>query len=334
MPNNPLYNLTDQKISFTFQNILQTDGIGNYYNGLGDQIFISGGGGPGPTGPAGPTGPSGGPIGPTGPQGNTGPQGSNGATGSTGPAGADGVAGATGATGPAGSNGATGPQGSNGATGSTGSTGPVGSDGATGATGSTGATGPAGSAGATGSDGATGATGSTGATGPAGSAGATGSTGATGPAGATEFYYQPDRPSPDPTNVGARWIDNDNGIEYVWVWDGTQYLWMQPTQLGRVTYQAFYIDTPTYSPTFAYEYYGVTYNTGICTITLPLGVVPTDEGKFINIADEVGGISYGNRGILIQGQGGQLINGETSVLMKIDRMSLNFLFRNNSWKTI
>ena len=134
--------------------------------------------------------------------------------------------------------------------------------------------------------------------------------------------------------MGARWIDNDNGIEYVWVWDGTQYLWMQPTQLGRVTYQAFYIDTPTYSPTFAYEYYGVTYNTGICTITLPLGVVPTDEGKFINIADEVGGISYGNRGILIQGQGGQLINGETSVLMKIDRMSLNFLFRNNSWKTI
>jgi hypothetical protein len=120
----------------------------------------------------------------------------------------------------------------------------------------------------------------------------------------------------------------------VWVYDGTQYLWMQPTQLGNITYQAFYINTATYSPTFAYEYYGVTYNTGICTITLPLGVVPTDEGKFINIADEVGGISYGNRGILVQGQGGQLINGESSVLMKINRMSLNFLFRNNSWKTI
>jgi hypothetical protein len=109
---------------------------------------------------------------------------------------------------------------------------------------------------------------------------------------------------------------------------------MQPTQLGNVTYQAFYINSSTYSPTFSYEYYGVTYMGGICTITLPLGSSPTDDGRFINIADEVGGISYGNRGILVQGQGGQLINGESSVLMKIERMSLNFMFRNSSWKTI
>jgi hypothetical protein len=78
----------------------------------------------------------------------------------------------------------------------------------------------------------------------------------------------------------------------------------------------------------------VIYTGGICTVTLPLGSSPTDDGKFINIADEVGGVSYGNRGILVQGQGGQLINGETSVLMKIERMSLDFMFRNNSWKTI
>jgi hypothetical protein len=55
MSNNPLYNLTAQKISFTYQNLLQTDGYGNYYNGLGDDIFI--GSSPGPTGPTGP-GPS------------------------------------------------------------------------------------------------------------------------------------------------------------------------------------------------------------------------------------------------------------------------------------
>ncbi len=69
MPNNPAYNLTDQKISFTFQNILQTDGFGNYYNGLGDEIFISGGSGGGAPGATGATGPAG-------------------ATGATGPAGA------------------------------------------------------------------------------------------------------------------------------------------------------------------------------------------------------------------------------------------------------
>lgn len=87
MSNNPAYNLTDQKISFTYQNILQTDGFGNYYNGLGDDVFIGGGGGGGGTGPTGATGPSGatgapstipGPTGPTGPQGVTGPTGATG----------------------------------------------------------------------------------------------------------------------------------------------------------------------------------------------------------------------------------------------------------------
>ena len=139
---------------------------------------------------------------------------------------------------------------------------------------------------------------------------------------------------PDPSTLGARWIDSDNGIEYVWVFDGTNYVWMQPTQLGSIQYQATFINTSTYSPTFSYEYYGVIYIGGVCTITLPLGSITDDEGRFINIADEVGGISGASRGILVQGSGGQLINGHTSVLMKIDYMSLNFMFRNNSWKTI
>jgi hypothetical protein len=109
---------------------------------------------------------------------------------------------------------------------------------------------------------------------------------------------------------------------------------MQPTQLGNIQYQATFINTATYSPTFAYEYYGVTYMGGICTVTLPSGTSPDDDGRFITIADEVGGVSYANRGILVQGTGGQLINGHTSVLMKIERISLTFLYRNSSWKTI
>ena len=254
-----------------------------------------------------------GPAGPPGADGATGPTGDAGPTGPTGDAGATGPTGDAGATGPTGDTGPTGP------TGDTGPTGPTGDSGPTGPTGDAGATGPTGDAGATGP------------TGPTGSPGPTGGTGAT---GYTEFYYQANAPSPDPSVLGARWIDNDNGVEYVWVFDGISYLWMQPTQLGSVQYQAYYINTSTYNPTFSYEYYGVTYMGGICTITLPLGSVPVDEGRFITIADEVGGVSWGNRGILVQGQGGQLINGETSVLMKIERMSLTFLFRNNSWKTI
>ena len=90
MPNNPLYNLTAQKISFTYQNLLQTDGYGNYYNGLGDEIFIGGG-----TGYIGPTGPQGsqGATGPTG-------SGSQGPTGDTGATGSQGIQGIQGPTGP------------------------------------------------------------------------------------------------------------------------------------------------------------------------------------------------------------------------------------------
>ena len=191
--------------------------------------------------------------------------------------------------------------------------------------GSIGPTGPTGPIGPTGPSGNTGATGDTGPTGPQGD---------TGPTGVGEFYYQSTPPSPDPTNVGARWFDSDNGVEYVWVFDGTNYFWVQPTQLGNISYKTAVINTATYSPTFAVEYYGVIYTGGICTITLPLGVNPDDDGNFIVIADEVGGVSFGNRGILVQGSGGQLINGETSVLMKIERISLTFLFRNGAWKTI
>jgi hypothetical protein len=112
MSNNPLYNLTAQKISFTFQNLLQTDGYGNYYNGLGDDIYISGS------------------IGPTGPQGSIGPIGSTGPQGSTGATGGDstipGPTGATGIQGPTGSQGATGSQGIQGLTGSTGPQGNIG----------------------------------------------------------------------------------------------------------------------------------------------------------------------------------------------------------------
>jgi hypothetical protein len=125
MPNNPNYNLTTQKVSFTYQNLLQTDGFGNYYNGLGDEIYISGGSGAGPIGPTGPTGADGA-TGPAGSTGDYGPTGATGANGETGPAGA------TGETGPAGATGDYGPTGATGIAGPTGVTGPTGPAGADG----------------------------------------------------------------------------------------------------------------------------------------------------------------------------------------------------------
>ena len=103
---------------------------------------------------------------------------------------------------------------------------------------------------------------------------------------------------------------------------------------GPTQFLCFEINTATSSVDFSYQYYGVIYNSGLSTINLPVGDSPSDDGKFFNIADEIGNISWANRGILVQPSGGQLINGQNSVLMKIDYMSLNFLFRDNSWKII
>lgn len=148
------------------------------------------------------------------------------------------------------------------------------------------------------------------------------------------FYFQPERPATDPTVLGSRWIDSDTGKEYVWVFDGSTYAWMQPTQLVSMKNGTSEITGASKSAAFTYNYYGVVYMGGICTVTLPLGSSPEDDGKFITIADEVGGVSRYNRGIRVQGTASQLINGESDVLMKMERMSLTFMYRNSSWKTI
>lgn len=99
-------------------------------------------------------------------------------------------------------------------------------------------------------------------------------------------------------------------------------------------YQTTEITTATYSASFDYQHYGVTYTAGTCSIALPLCTSPADDGRYLSIADETGSISYGNRGIYVHGANSQKINGYNNILMKIDRMSLTFLYRNNSWKTI
>ncbi len=55
---NPL-DLTNVKVSDTFPRLVQTDGTGGYYDGLGNPLNIGGGSGAGPTGPKGATGATG-----------------------------------------------------------------------------------------------------------------------------------------------------------------------------------------------------------------------------------------------------------------------------------
>jgi len=165
--------------------------------------------------------------------------------------------------------------------------------------------------------------------------GGSGTTGPTGPAGANFQYSITGPTAPSNPNVGDRWYDTTQGTEFVYINDGNSSQWVTPVIAppGPTLFSTQEINQSSYNTNFDYVYYGVTYTGGICTVNLPLAS-SANNGKFIIISDETGNISYGNRGILVQGQGGQLINGESSVLMKLDRISLTFLYRNNAWKTI
>lgn len=63
--------------------------------------------------------------------------------------------------------------------------------------------------------------------GPTGPVGPQGNPGSIGPTGVGEYYYQSNAPTPN--SIGAKWFNNNTGIEYVWIFDGTSYYWVQPT---------------------------------------------------------------------------------------------------------
>ena len=66
MPYNPLFDLSNQLIKDSFFSIVQVGPSGEYYNGLGQEIFLGGSSSVGPTGPTGLRGATGA-VGPTGP---------------------------------------------------------------------------------------------------------------------------------------------------------------------------------------------------------------------------------------------------------------------------
>ena len=83
--------------------------------------------------------------------------------------------------------------------------------------------------------GALGATGATGVAGSPGSAGVNGATGATGPAGATgagSFAYA--NAAPVSPVSGARWLNSETLLEYIYINDGSSSQWVQPLNLSQV----------------------------------------------------------------------------------------------------
>lgn len=147
-----------------------------------------------------------------------------------------------------------------------------------------------------------------------------------------EFYYQDTAPTA--IDFGAKWIDSTDGTEYTWIDDGDTEQWIQSTQINARRIFTFEISGSSASVTFNFGYYGVTNTSGICTITLPTGVSPGDDGRSMIVKDESGTISGLGRGINVNGSGGQDIDGTGSYSMTSDYEKLTLVFRNSAWFTV
>lgn len=100
--------------------------------------------------------------------------------------------------------------------------------------------------------------------------------------------------------------------------------------VGAFSQNVNFVDSHLYWGNFN-TYYGVIYTAGTVLFALPGGISPIDDGKMVTITDEVGGINSTGRGIYISSDVGQLINGMTTMTMKVDNMSITFIFRDSAW---
>jgi collagen type VII alpha len=139
------FDLTTKQISFTFERLVQTDGAGNYYTGIGLPLILGAGGTSGTSGTNG--GGGGGTAGTSGTSGNTGASGTSGTRGTSGTSGQNGTSGTSGSSGATGASGLDGTSGTSGTSGSSGATGASGLDGTSGTSGTSGLTGTSGSSG-------------------------------------------------------------------------------------------------------------------------------------------------------------------------------------------
>lgn len=150
-----------------------------------------------------------------------------------------------------------------------------------------------------------------------------------------KFYYQTDAPTG--ITQGDRWMDSDNGIEYVYINDGNSDQWIQPTNTagqnngGISIVSTTAVTGATYSATTSDYYIGVSY-AGPVTITLPTN---PETGREIVVKDESGNAGNGvNRQITIVGAtASNKIDNQSSAIINLDNAGLHFIYR-NGWRII
>ena len=152
---------------------------------------------------------------------------------------------------------------------------------------------------------------------------------------AKKFYYQTD--SPQGVTHGDRWMDSDDGREFIYINDGNSSQWVQPTVFSRINGTATSILSTTYVSGSTYlalpsDYYiGVSY-AGPVTITLPTN---PETGREIVVKDESGNAGNGiNRQITIVGAtASHKIDNQSSAIINLDNAGLHFIYR-NGWRII
>ena len=151
--------------------------------------------------------------------------------------------------------------------------------------------------------------------------------------GGTNFYYQSSPPTTGITQ-GSRWMDSDNGQEYVYINDGNSSQWVQPTVnpfFGPVSYNTTSVTGTTYEATSQDYYIGVSF-AGMPTIYLPSA---PSNGREVVVKDESGNAGAANRYITVRGASGssETIDNQASAVLNLNNAGVHFIYR-GGWRII
>lgn len=150
---------------------------------------------------------------------------------------------------------------------------------------------------------------------------------------AVNFYYQPYAPTTGIT-VGTRWMDSDDGQEYVYINDGNSNQWVQPSVkpfFGPVSFSTASVTGATYEATSQDYYIGVSY-AGTPTIYLPSA---PSIGREVVVKDESGNAGAANRYITVRGASGssETIDNQDSAVLNLNNAGVHFIYR-GGWRII
>jgi len=139
--------------------------------------------------------------------------------------------------------------------------------------------------------------------------------------------------APEGPNVGDRWIDSDTGEEFVYIYDGSGYQWMQPTVtpfFGGALGGAVSVTSSSHSCSATDFYIGVSYS-GTVSITLPPS---PQQGKVMVVKDEAGNAGDSSKNIVLYPADiGDTIEGAASISIKTNFGSLYIVYR-SGWRIV